>query len=435
MTIPNYLALYNLSQIEADILIVNVLTATTGTIYTLFSDTGTITTLNSTTGTITTLNSTTGNITTANITTANITTLITDLWRGTSPSSSMVIGASGDSGTLTSWRSLIMEANKTITLSTTGGKILCNVYTGTTASSDITLGESGDTGNLLIYKIINTNLILGTGIQILFTQTGQMSINTIRGVVLTDTISLYLSQTGAINFGNTASTNPLTINNNTILASGKTLTLNATGGKILCNVYTGTTSSSNITIGEVFDSGNLSIYKTIASSNTYTGDNTYSGSNTFSGFNNTFNNTLLCNTFRGLTTAGNISLFSTTTGTLTLGNTGGGNFTINPDVVLASGKNLTLSTTGKVVVDTIEGTAAADNIVLFSTTTGTTTLGNTAGGNFTINPSVVLPANKTITLNATGGKILCNTLTGTATSSTIELGESGDTGLIRTRKD
>ena len=104
--IPNYLAMYNLSQIEADILIVTDLTATTGTIYTL----------NSTTGTITTLNTTTGNITTANITTANITTLITDLWRGTSAGSSMVIGVVGDSGTLTSYRSLIMDTNKTISL-------------------------------------------------------------------------------------------------------------------------------------------------------------------------------------------------------------------------------------------------------------------------------------------------------------------------------
>ncbi|MFZ4671465.1 MAG: tail fiber domain-containing protein, partial [Flavobacterium sp.] len=387
MTIPNYLALYNLSQIEADILIVADLTATTGTIYTLFSNTGTITTLNSTTGTITTLNSTTGNITTANITTANITTLITDLWRGTTTSSSMVIGLSGDTGTLTSYRSLIMDANKTITLNATGGVINCDTFQGTSASSAISLFQNTTGNSIIIGNTSNGNAInpqmtiaMATGKNITITATGNLQVETIRGATLSNPVSLYLAQTGAISFGNNLGTGGgITFNDNITLPANRTITLNTTGGKILCNVYTGRTSSSNITIGEVFDSGNLSIYKTIASSNTYSGDNTYSGSNTFSGLNNTFNNTLSCNTFRGLTPAGNISLFSTTT--------------------------------------------------------GTTTLGSTSGGSFTINPSVILPANKSITLNATGGKILCNTLTGTTTSSTIEIGETGDTGLIRTRKD
>jgi hypothetical protein len=189
-------------------------------------------------------------------------------------------------------------------------------------------------------------------------------------------VSGYFSIINGFNGVNTeviAMRDDIDIKGNVNISANKTITLNTTGGKVICNVYTGTATSSNLTLGESGNTGNLQIFKTITSSNTY------SGANTFSGSTNTFNNTLLCNTFTGLTAAGNISLFSTTTGTLTLG--------------------------------------------------------NTAGGSFTINPSVVLPANKTITLNATGGKILCNTLTGTATSSTIEIGESGDTGLIRTRKD
>lgn len=315
--IPNYLAMYNLSQIEADILIVTDLTATTGTIYTL----------NSTTGTITTLNTTTGNITTLNTTTANITTLITDLWRGTSSSSSMVIGVVGDTGTLTSYRSLIMEANKTITLNATGGVINCNSFQGTTASSAILLFTNTTGNSIYIGNTSNGNgivpqqdVIMQTGKNILITPTGNLQVETIRGNTLSNPVSLYLAQTGAISFGNNLGTGGgITFNDNITLPANRTITLNATGGKILCNTF--------------------------------------------------------------------------------------------------------------------EGIAAANNIVLFSTTTGTTTLGNTAGGSFTINPSVVLPANKTITLNATGGKILCNTLTGTATSSTIEIGESGDTGLIRTRKD
>lgn len=273
MTIPNYLALYNLSQIEADIIVVSDLTATTGTIYTLFSTNGTITTLNSTTGTITT---------------ANIGTLFTNLWRGTSPTSTMIMG-----DTITS------------------GNIRIGNYT----------TPAAQTGSIFLYG--NTFI---TGNKSLFINNGDLSL---------------VSSTGII-----------------------------TGGIL-----------------------------------------------------------------RGVLVGDNISLYSTTTGTLTLGNTGGGNFTINPNVVLASGKNLTLSTTGKVVVDIIEGIATTDNILLFSTTSGTITFGNTTSGNLTLNPNVVLASGKTITLNSTGGQILCDTYTATSTGSNLNIGISGDTGVIRTRRD
>ena len=312
----SFLGLTNLTQGNYDNLFVNNLTANTGTITVLNSTTGTITTFNSTTGTITTFNSTT-----SNITTANITTLLTDLWKGSTTSSSMVIGVSGDTGTLTSWRDLIMSSGKNLTTSSTG-KIITDI---------------------------------------------------IESIAASDNITLYSTTTGTLTLGNTGGGN-FTINPNVVLATGKNLTTSSTG-KIITDII------------------------------------------------------------ESIAAADNITLYSTTTGTLTLGNTGGGNFTINPNVVLATGKNLTTSSTGKIITDIIEGIAAADNITLYSTTTGTLTLGNTGGGNFTINPNVVLPANKTITLNASGGKIKNNVYTGTATSSNIEIGESADTGLIRTYKD
>jgi len=212
--------------------------------------------------------------------------------------------------------------------------------------------------------------------------------------------------------------------------------------------------------------------------------------------------------------ASNIVLFSTTTGTLTLGNTGGGNFTINPSVVLATGKTLTTSTTGSILSPAYNSTSATQalsigttnttanvslatglttgtlfigpdvatsnnaypqgwsvfnsnvyvisgrritidpsgflftpnignggstfaicnqasdnvaNITIGSTqSTGNITLGNTTpasdSGTLTINKSVVLPANKTITLNTTGGTITCNTYNGTSVSSQMVIG-------------
>jgi hypothetical protein len=328
-SIPNYLALYNLSEINADIIIVGDLTATRGTIFTLDSTTGTITTLNSTT---------------SNITTANITTLFTNLWRGTSPTSTMIMGDTITSGN-------IRIGNYTTPADQTGSIFL--------------YGNTFITGS--------KSLFINNGDLSLVSSTGIITGNILRGVLVGDNISLYSTTTGTLTLGNTGGGN-FTINPSVVLATGKNLTTSSTG-KIITDII------------------------------------------------------------ESIAAADNIILYSTTTGTLTLGNTGGGNFTINPNVVLASGKNLTTSSTGKIITDIIEGIAAADNITLYSTTTGTLTLGNTGGGNFTINPSVVLPANKTITLNATGGKIKNNVYTGTATSSNIEIGESSDTGLIRTYKD
>jgi hypothetical protein len=440
MTIPNYLALYNLSQIEADILIVSDLTATTGTIYTLFSTTGTITTLNSTTGTITTLNSTTGNITTANITTANITTLITDLWRGTTTSSSMVIGVSGDTGTLTSYRSLIMDANKTITLNATGGKILCNVYTGTATSSNLTLGESGNTGNLDIFKTItSSNTYSGTNTYsggnthsgnntFSGTNTFNNTIlgNTIRGTAVGSAISLFSTTTAGITLGGSSS--GISLADNTTLPASKTITLSTTGGKILCNVYTGITTSSNLTIGESGNIGTLTIYKAIVSP--------------------TISGTLSVNDIQGTNTSSSITLFtlsSVSSPTITLGNASGGTFTINPNtqlngnLTLASGKTLTLNTTGgKILCNVYTGTTTSSNLTIGeSGDTGnlqifkTITSSNTYSGNNTYS-GVNTFSGATNTFN---NEILCSIYSGLTTSTNFQLGESGDSGRVNCFRD
>jgi len=408
--IPNYLALYNLSQIEADILIVSDLTATTGTIYTLNSTTGNITTLNTTTGNITTLNTTTGNITTA-----NITTLLTDLWRGSTASSSMVIGVSGDSGTLTSWRNLIMEANKTITLNATGGKIICDTFTGTAVGS---------------------------------------------------AISLFGTSTSTISFGNLSggifSINPnTTMNGNLILASSKTITLNATGGEILSPKYNSTSSTQALTIGGTNTTSEIRIGGALTSGilelgtiGTMTGGIRCNGDLSIGTTAN--NKGIACNFFTGLqatnlirflqsTTTGSVRICEQqTSGGITIGHltpaSDSGTLTINKNTTLGAGKNLTINSINKIICNTYEGTSATESINLFTTTSGSPTfptisLGNTTNsGAFIINPNTTmnnnlsLASSKTITLNATGGKVLCNVYTGTATSSNLTIGESGNTG-------
>lgn len=183
------------------------------------------------------------------------------------------------------------------------------------------------------------NLTANAGtITILNSTTGTittLNTNTIQPSPLNSNVNLYTTHTGSFTIGNTSNTNSLTINNSTILASGKTLTLNATGGKILCNVYTGTTISSNLTLGESGDTGNLQIFKTITSNNTYSGANTHSGAT------NTFSNTLLCNTLQGTTIGSAISLFSTSTSFIDLGNPSSTSvIRLNQNTSLAVGKIL-----------------------------------------------------------------------------------------------
>jgi len=403
----SFLGLTNLTQGNYDNLFVNNLTANTGT----------ITVLNSTTGTITTIK--------------------TSQINGLTSTSSVNMGENGSSGSFIFYKQIDVLNNKSLTLQ--GGGVFANIFRAYITANPISLLDTStgmiNFGNLSGGGItIQDNTQFSANKSLTISNTGALFTNTLRSTFPANATFLLDTSTNIIYFGNLSGGGGINIQDNTTFSANKTLTMNGTGGIIYCNVYTGTATSSNLTLGVSGDTGNLQIFKTITSSNTYSGNNTYSGSNIFSGSTNTFNNTLLCNTFTGLTAAGNISLFSTTTGTLTLGNTGGGNFTINPNVVLATGKNLTLSATGKIVVDTIEGVGALDNISLFSTTTGTLTLGNTGGGNFTINPNVVLATGKNLTLSSTG-KILCDVYTGTATSSNIEIGVSGDTALIRTRRD
>ena len=421
MTIPNYLALYNLSQIEADILIVSDLTATTGTIYTL----------NSTIGTITTLNSTTGNITTLNSTTANITTLLTDLWKGTTTSSSMVIGVNGDSGTLTSWRDLIMSSGKKITLNSTGGKVLSNIYTGTTPSSSMSLGEFGDTSNITFYKNIN----MGSTRFITIQSDGTLYVNTITATDSSVNATLFSNHTGNINLGYTFSINPINLNCNTILAVNKTLSLSGTGKITTPDILVSNLVSSKMVLTDA--SKNL-----VSSSYTDSDFTRLAASNIFTGATNTFNNKILCNTYTGLTASSAISIGES-------GDTSVVN--IYKSITMASAKNISLSGGGSISVSTTgiiscyqyQSTSPVQFLSLGSTNTTSGIYigeGQTSGGCFIGNTTPandigLLTVNKNTTINST--KILRATkISGDTVSGDITFGDStSDTGYIYSNRN
>jgi hypothetical protein len=436
-----------IENLDCNVGTIDTLTSTTATLTSANIPTLTTTTAGITTANITTENTTTSNITTANITTSNTTNLNTNniqpnpvssavslyttgtgvltlgntsntnaltinqnitlpaskiitldatggkivcnTYEGTAAgtaislfgTSTSAIGLGNLSGTLTINPnntqfngSLTLASSKTITLSNiAGSKILCNTYTGTATSSNLTIGESGNTGTLTIHK---TSLIC----------------QSISARDTADSVNIFSNHLNTFYINSAANTFPVLIQSNLQVNSTK---------KLLCNVYTGIETSSNLTIGESGNTGNLVIYKDITSSNTYSGTNTYSGgnthsgSNTFSGATNTFNNTILVNTLTGTTTGSAISLFGTSTSTIDLGNLSGGVFTINPNtqlngtLTLASGKNLTLSSTGNLICNTLQGTAITSSINAFNNiVAGAINLGTGLTGSMNIGTSM-----------------------------------------------
>ena len=163
---------------------------------------------------------------------------------------------------------------------------------------------------------------------------------------------------------------------------------------------------------------------------------------------------LYCNTYQptsetsqvslfGNSTTGNITLGAgLTTGNITLGNatpaSDSGTLTINKNTVVATSKSLTCDTftgNGATTAISLFGTTTASNIALGAVqTSGNITLGNTTPasdlGTLTINKVVVLPANKTITLNSTGGSVLSPAFNSTSATQALTIGGSNTTASI-----
>ena len=299
------------------------------------------------------------------------------------------------------------------------GGIYSNFHTGTSASQDLYFGEDLDTGVIISLRTFTMGIPGGEKL---------LKCNKFEYVGFdTDSITFYPTHIGNITIGHaTASTDvgTLFIQKNTTIASNKNILLQGTGKITTPSILVSGLTASKLVLTDA--SKNL-----VSSLYTDSDFARLTATNTFSGTSNTFSNTLLCNTFTGLTAGGNISLFSTTTGTCAFGNTGGGDLTINPSVVLASNKNLTLQGTGGITLstgtitgNTFQGTTAGSNISLFSTTTGTITIGTTSNAS-TFNGDVYVGT------SVSNKGIVCNYLSTYATSGTMRISPIFTTGSIQ----
>jgi hypothetical protein len=217
------------------------------------------------------------------------------------------------------------------------------------------------------------------------------------------------------------------------LSSGN---LTISSGKILNNTYTGLSTSSNLSLGESGNTGNLTIYK-----------DTYIGTSAV-------NKALVCNAYYAhLPTDSIVFGLNQTSGNITLGNTtpasDTGTLTIN--------KNMTVNSTKKIITSLIEcplynstnattlmeiaKTSTTANINIGGVqTSGNIVLGNATpasdSGTLTINKNMTVSSGKSVTLTSgnitlSSGKILNNVYTGTSSGTYFSLGEVGDVGTIQ----
>jgi hypothetical protein len=465
MTIPNYLALYNLSQIEADILIVSDLTATTGTIYTL----------NSTTGTITTLNSTT----------ANITNLIGDIWQGTSTTSDMRIGSASDTaGTITVYKNTTLATNKNLTLQGTGKITTPNILVSGLTASKLVLTDASD--NLISSLYTDSDfarLTANNSFSGLNSFTQKVRCNSYQAITTSSISELFTELTGnAIYIGNTANPNviqlsqPISCIGDVFISSNKNLTMSAGTGKITTpNILVSGLTASKMVLTDASDNLISSLY-------TDSDFARLAASNLFTGATNTFNNKILCNTYTGLTSSSTINfgesgdtgqinlnrpmycqrilsintavsneLFTNTLRQITIGNTSSSfGILLNQSITMASAKNISLSGGGSISVSTTgiiscyqyQSTSPVQFLSLGSTNTTSEIYigeGQTSGGCFIgnttpANDTGLLTINKNTTINST--KILRATkISGGSATSDITFGDStSDTGYIRSNR-
>ena len=226
--------------------------------------------------------------------------------------------------------------------------------------------------------------------------------NTLQGQAVSSAISLYTTSTsGGISLGNSSNTN--TINGNTTFSNYVFLTairaVTPTAGVSLFDTMT----SGSISIGGASQTGGINIGTT--------GSNTV----TINGGSFIVSPSMYVNTIIGKAVANNISLYGTTTGTITLGNAGVSANTITgvTNVITGSTSNTingNTTITNTLLGNTLTGKAVTDAISLYTTSTsGGISLGNSSNTN-TIN------GNTTITNTLYG-----NTLQGTTVSSSINL--------------
>jgi len=120
---------------------------------------------------------------------------------------------------------------------------------------------------------------------------------------------------------------------------------------------------------------------------------------------------LNANSIQANPVSSSVSLYTTGTGALTLGNTSNTNgLTINNKILMGTGKQIEITPTGYLVVETIRGYAFANAVSLYLNQTGTISFGNNlgTGGGITFNDNTTIGTGKKITTP----DILVSSLTG-----------------------
>lgn len=159
-----------------------------------------------------------------------------------------------DLGTLNINKNTVIATGKSLSLSSTSTLNVNNIEPAV-VGNDVNLFQTAtnriNIGNFSSIQPLNIdmNTYISTGKSFNLFSTSTIYFNNLESQVIIDPVVLYGSLTGTISLGNTASVNPLTIKNNTILDTGKNLTLSTTG-ILRTNDIRGVNTGDDLYIGQ-----------------------------------------------------------------------------------------------------------------------------------------------------------------------------------------
>ena len=123
----------------------------------------------------------------------------------------------------------------------------------TSTTGNIRIGEALTTGSLLLHNTggsgsitLNANTVLATGKSLTFSTTSDLKVNSIQPINVGDTTNFMTTSTAQINIGNPASVSALAISNTISMASAKNIYLPNTNQRIECNNFESFTNSNPV---------------------------------------------------------------------------------------------------------------------------------------------------------------------------------------------
>jgi len=123
----------------------------------------------------------------------------------------------------------------------------------TSTTGNIRIGEALTTGSLLLHNTggsgsitLNANTVLATGKSLTFSTTSDLKVNSIQPINVGDTTNIMTTSTAQINIGNPASVSALAISNTISMASAKNIYLPNTNQRIECNNFESFTNSNPV---------------------------------------------------------------------------------------------------------------------------------------------------------------------------------------------